>query len=308
MPVPSFRGFIHPLLKYLSEHPEGVRIADAYQAVADRVGLAADERAVLLPSGMQPLFHNRIGWAHDRLKKAGLSDSPRRGTWQIIDTGRRFAKDHSKGFTEEEQYRLSYPARAAAKATRDGQQDDPDAPAASGVQGQDTASPTERIDRAVDEINQNVAEELLDLIGKSSPEFFENLVLDLLHRMGYGTSRADLRRVGGSGDGGIDGIISLDRLGLEKVYVQAKRWQGVVGRPAIQAFFGALAGRRAKKGVFITTSNYTREALEFAEQVSDSIVLVDGERLAVLMIEHGLGVSHRPLKIAQVDGDYFEEA
>jgi restriction system protein len=170
------------------------------------------------------------------------------------------------------------------------------------------ASPTERIDRAVDEINQNVAEELLDLIGKSPPIFFENLVLDLLHRMGYGTSRADLRRVGGTGDGGIDGIISLDRLGLEKVYVQAKRWQGVVGRPAIQGFFGALAGRRAKKGVFITTSNYTREALEFAEQVSDSIVLVDGERLASLMIEHGLGVSHRSLKVAQIDGDYFDEA
>jgi restriction system protein len=306
VPIPSFRGFIHPLLKYLSEHPEGARIADVYEAVADRVGLTPDERTVLLPSGMQPLFHNRIGWAHDRLKKAGLSDSPRRGTWQITDAGRRFAKDHPNGFSEEEQYKLSYPARAAARAR--GPATTEAGATAAGPPGQDVASPTERIDRAVDEINQNVAEELLDLIGKSSPTFFENLVLDLLHRMGYGTSRADLRRVGGTGDGGIDGIISLDRLGLEKVYVQAKRWQGVVGRPAIQGFFGALAGRRAKKGVFITTSNYTREALEFAEQVSDSIVLVDGERLAFLMIEHGLGVSHRSLKVAQIDGDYFDEA
>jgi restriction system protein len=308
MAIPSFRGFIHPLLRYLSEHSDGARIVDAYEAVADRVGLTPEDRAVLLPSGIQPLFHNRMGWAHDRLKRAGLSDSPRRGVWQLTPAGRTFAANHPNGFSEDEQYKLSYPARAAARMSKEGQPPQPTGAQTGVGPTQDLASPVERIDRAVEEINESVSDELLALIGRSPPVFFENLVLDLLHKLGYGTSRADLQRVGGTGDGGIDGIISLDRLGLEKVYVQAKRWQGVVGRPAVQGFFGALAGRRAKKGVFITTSGFTRDASEFAEQVSDSIVLVDGDRLTALMIEHGVGVSHRALKLAQVDGDYFEEA
>ncbi|MFM2346257.1 MAG: hypothetical protein RL654_1010 [Pseudomonadota bacterium] len=139
-----------------------------------------------------------------------------------------------------------------------------------------------------------------------TPAFFETLVLDLLHRMGYGANRSDLQRVGGSGDAGIDGIISLDRLGLEKVYVQAKRWQGTVGRPEIQAFYGALAGQRAKKGVFITTSGYTAQALQFAQSV-EGIVLVDGVRLAELMVDHEVGVTARVLKVPKVDVDYFEE-
>ena len=141
------------------------------------------------------------------------------------------------------------------------------------------------------------------------PGFFEILVLDLLHAMGYGTRRDDLRRVGGSGDGGIDGIITLDKLGLEKVYVQAKRWTNTVGRPDIQAFYGALAGRHARKGVFITTSTYSREATEFADSVSDSIVLVDGRLLANLMIEHRVGVDHeRTIRIPRLDSDYFDDS
>lgn len=128
-----------------------------------------------------------------------------------------------------------------------------------------------------------------------------------MHALGYGLDRSSLQQVGKSGDGGIDGIISLDRLGLEKVYVQAKRWQGNVGRPEIQSFFGALAGHRASKGVFITSSAFTKDARAYAAQVSDSLVLVDGHRLATLMIEHGVGVSHRTIRIARVDSDYFEE-
>lgn len=139
-----------------------------------------------------------------------------------------------------------------------------------------------------------------------SPKAFETIVLDLLHSMGYGTSREDVRRAGGSGDGGIDGIISLDRLGLEKVYVQAKRWQGPVGRPEVQGFYGALVGQRATKGVFITTSAFTPRAVEFADSVG-GIVLVDGNRLANLMIEHEVGVTLRPVKVPKLDSDYFEE-
>ena len=152
-----------------------------------------------------------------------------------------------------------------------------------------------------------MAQELLEKIAQAPPAFFEQLVLDLLHALGYGASEEDLERVGHASDGGIDGVISLDRLGFERVYVQAKRWQGSVGRPEVQAFYGALAGRRARKGVFITSSGFTREAREFGAQVAESIVLIDGSRLTSLMIEHGVGVSHyRVLRLPKVDDDYFD--
>jgi restriction system protein len=168
-------------------------------------------------------------------------------------------------------------------------------------------STQERIERATQELNESGAAELLGIALDGTPTFFENLVLNLLHAMRYGASRAKLMRVGGSGDGGIDGIISLDKLGLEKFYVQAKRWRdNSVGRPQLQAFFGALAGRKASKGVFITTARFTREAEEFAAAVSDSIVLVDGERLTELMIEHGVRVSHKRYRLAKLDSDYSD--
>jgi restriction system protein len=168
------------------------------------------------------------------------------------------------------------------------------------------ASPDDRLGEAVAEMRRSVAGELLETLGAVSPSFFEVIVLDVLHRMGYGASRDDLQRVGGSGDGGIDGIISLDKLGLEKVYVQAKRWQPPVGRPEVQAFYGALAGQHANKGVFITTSRYTPDAVAFAKSVQ-GIVLVDGVRLAELMIDHEVGVSSRTVRVPKIDSDYFDE-
>jgi restriction system protein len=169
-----------------------------------------------------------------------------------------------------------------------------------------TASPDDRLSEALVELRASVAAELLEALKTASPSFFETIVLDLLHRMGYGTSRADLQRVGGSGDGGIDGVISLDRLGLEKVYVQAKRWQQTVGRPEVQAFYGALAGQRSNKGVFITTSSYTPQASEFARSV-ERVVLIDGARLAQLMIDHEVGVASRVVRVPKIDSDYFDE-
>jgi restriction system protein len=168
------------------------------------------------------------------------------------------------------------------------------------------ASPDDRLGEALSELRSSVALELLESLAAVSPSFFETIVLDLLHRMGYGANRADLQRVGGSGDGGIDGVISLDKLGLEKVYVQAKRWQGTVGRPEVQAFYGALAGQRANKGVFITTSGYTAQAIGFAKSV-ERVVLVDGSRLVELMIDHEVGVFARTVKIPKIDSDYFDE-
>jgi len=168
------------------------------------------------------------------------------------------------------------------------------------------SSPDDRLGQALSELRSSVAAEISEVLAAVSPTFFETIVLDLLHRMGYGASRTDLQRVGGTGDGGIDGIISLDKLGLEKVYVQAKRWQQTVGRPEVQAFYGALAGQKANKGVFITTSSYTPQATEFARSV-EKIVLVDGQRLADLMIDYEVGVTARTVKVPKLDSDYFDE-
>lgn len=168
-----------------------------------------------------------------------------------------------------------------------------------------TASPDELIENALQQIGASVAADLLERVRQVTPDRFEGLVLDLLHGMGYGTSRSDLQRVGKSGDEGIDGIISLDRLGLHKVYVQAKRWQGMVGSPDIQTFMGALQLQGADRGVFITSSDFSKPARDAAAKAKGTIVLVDGEKLAMLMIEHGVGVTHKPLRVPKVDGDFF---
>jgi restriction system protein len=168
-------------------------------------------------------------------------------------------------------------------------------------------SPDESIEKALSEIVDSVAHDLLERIGQAPPAFFERLVLELLHVMGYGLSRSDLQQVGGSGDGGIDGVISLDRLGLEKVYIQAKRWQGTVGSPQIQTFMGALQLQSANKGVFLTTSAFTKDARDAAAKARGAVVLVDGARLTQLMIEHGVAVTHKLVKVPKIDGDYFED-
>ncbi|MCB9653136.1 MAG: restriction endonuclease [Deltaproteobacteria bacterium] len=303
MAIPTYDQFVWPLIKLLHEQPEGVRCADAYVALANRLGLDDDERAQFLPSGRQPVYQNRIGWANDRLKRSGYAESPRRGVWRITENGRTALAKYPDGPSDEQLQaivKVQGPWSEATNTTAD---------IPPGKNDAEARSPSERIDAAVADLNDSLASELLNVILAASPAFFEQLVLDVLAAMGYGASRSAIQRTGSSGDGGIDGIITLDRLGLEKVYVQAKRWQGKVGRPEIQAFFGALAGRRASKGVFITTSAFSREAQDFAEQVSDHIVLVDGRLLTSLMIEYGVGVSNeRSIRVGRIDSDYFEEA
>lgn len=230
-PIPTYDRFIEPLLRLLASRPEGVPAREAHEAAADALGLDAAARQQLLSSGAQLVYKNRAGWAHDRLKRAGLSDSPRRGWWQLTEAGRRFVAEHAGPLSAEQvatlamshiDTRLLRPVAADAGGAGDSE-----------AVVQPVASPEERLGLALEEIRRAVVAELLDTLATVTPAFFETLVLDLLHRMGYGANRADLQRVGGSGDAGIDGIISLDRLGLEKVYVQAKRWQGTVGRPEI---------------------------------------------------------------------------
>ncbi|PZQ76956.1 MAG: restriction endonuclease [Variovorax paradoxus] len=307
MTVPTYDRFIEPILRYLSVHPKGAVARDVHEAAADALNVDGEARKELLPSGTQPVYKNRAGWAHDRLKRAGLSSSPRRGYWQLTDQGKAFALQHPNALSGSEleqlalgfvDVRLKPPVAGESLASPELLQ----APASSTA----IASPDDRLGEAINELRQSVAAEVLEALAVVSPAYFETIVLDVLHRMGYGGNRTDLQRVGGSGDAGIDGIISLDKLGLEKVYVQAKRWQGTVGRPEIQAFYGALAGQRANKGVFITTSGYTSQAIEFARSV-ERIVLVDGAKLAELMIDHEVGVSARTVKVPKFDSDYFDE-
>lgn len=302
MAVPTYDQFIEPILRYLATTPDGAAARDVHDAAATALGSSDSDRAELLPSGVQAVYKNRAGWAHDRLKRSGLSSSLRRGFWKLTDAGRKFAAENPAPLPEKVVERLA--ADKTDVRLRSDSYRTVDSSIPTGVLA--TASPDDRLEVALAELRQTVAAELLETLSQVTPQQFETIVLDVLHSMGYGTSREDLQRVGGVGDAGIDGVISLDRLGLEKVYVQAKRWQNPVGRPDVQAFYGALAGQRANKGVFITTSKFSPQAIDFARSV-ERIVLVDGEKLASLMIEHEVGVTLRPVKVPKLDSDYFDE-
>ncbi|MBX2812258.1 MAG: restriction endonuclease [Myxococcales bacterium] len=304
MAIPTYDQLIEPLLRALGGSPDGLMSREARARVAEAIAVRPEDLKERLASGRQAVFDNRVGWAHDRLKRAGLSTSVRRGFWRLTPVGLDRARElDSRPMTEDEVRDLAVVADDSTAKPNGSPTPKPIGP----WEPAPKLAPSERIDQAVAELNASLAAELLDTIGRGSPDFFERLVLDVLQAMGYGTS-STIEHTGKSGDGGIDGIITLDRLGLEKVYIQAKRWQGPVGRPEIQGFFGALASRRATKGVFITTSRFTKEAVEFASNASDSLVLVDGEQLTRLMVEFEVGVSvERTIKLCHPDSDYFEE-
>lgn len=302
MPVPTFDRFIDPILRYLYDHPDGALAREAHDAAARSLGLSDADMAEVLPSGVQRVYKNRAGWAHDRLKRAGYSESLRRGYWRLTGSGRAFAENHPAPLPSNLVQQIA--TENDDVSLRSSDETPTTSPAPSTLTR--AASPDDRLEAAVAELRATTSAELLELLAQVSPKYFETIVLDVLHRMGYGASRSDLQRVGGSGDGGIDGVISLDRLGLEKVYVQAKRWQNSVGRPDVQGFYGALAGQRATKGVFITTSSFTPQAVEFARSV-ERIVLVDGAKLTELMIDYEVGVTMRPIRVPKLDTDYFDE-
>ena len=300
--IPTYDRFIEPVLRYLADHSDGAPAREVYEAAADALGVSAEERLLMLPSGRQAVYHNRVGWAHDRLKRAGFSSSHRTGFWQLTELGSQFARAHADTLSAVVVAQIA----GANKDTRIRPAKTPVLVEVANSIEQLTATPDDRLEAAIAELHSAVAAELLETLAHVQPMFFETIVLDLLHRMGYGTTRDALQQVGGPYDGGIDGIISLDRLGLEKVYVQAKRWQNVVGSQEVQAFYGALAQQNAKKGVFITTSSFSRAALDFVRSV-DGIVVIDGARLTELLIDHEVGVSIRAIKIPKLDRDYFQE-
>lgn len=300
-----------PVLQTLSDGVERHRRALA-DIMADHFGLTAEERTRLLPSGKSPVIRSRTGWALSYMKQAGLVSSPRRGWYQITEEGKRTVASAPDRIDNEFLMRFEgfrdFRNRSRAEAGVE-IEDEPVERAPDKVP-QIVEAPDEALERAYVRLRTAVEAELIDTIKGVSPAFFEELVIDLLVRMGYGGNRAEAARaIGRTGDGGIDGVIDEDRLGLDSIYVQAKRWEATVGRPDIQKFAGALQGQRATKGIFITTSTFSRDAEDYAQRIGTRIVLIDGRRLAALLFEHDVGVSpKRTYIVKDVDGDYFEES
>jgi restriction system protein len=291
-----------PLLRHFADGKEHTP-RDTEEAIGKHFNLSTHELSTLLPTGQMTIFKNRVGWARTYLKKAGLLNSPKRGIHIITDRGRTLLAQNPTEININ--ILQQYPEfvafqRASTPVREDASQEPPDR--------LDATPPAEAIELAHQELRNQLADELLSRILECSPSFFEDLVVELLVKMGYGGSRRDAgARVGQANDGGIDGIIKEDRLGLDTIYLQAKRWQGTVGRPEIQKFVGALQGQRARKGVFITTSTYTQEATSYAENIDTKVVLIDGQRLAALMIDFDVGVTQSATYVLKkIDSDYFE--
>ena len=302
MAVPRFDAFFLPFLKCIADG-EVHHIAALGEKIADHMQLTAEDRAEKLPSGQSSRYRNRIGWTRTYLSKAGLIESPERGKWRITERGSKaLAEDHDQldvsflmQFPEFQEFSTS------KKSTSGDLEKLPNA---------SDSTPEELLEESHLTLKSNVQEELLSKVKAAPPEFFESLVVELLVKMGYGGSREDAgRTIGGSGDGGVDGVINEDRLGLDVVYVQAKRWENTVGRPVIQAFAGSLEGVRAKKGVVLSTSDFSKGAREYVSQIEKRIVLIDGRQLVELMFEHNIGVSPvTSYEVKRVDSDYFEES
>lgn len=298
--IPDYQTCMLPLLKYAADNKEH-KLADAVEDLSDQFGLTAEERKELLPSKTQEVIFNRIGWARTYMKKAGLLEDTRRGVFKITERGQavlgenleRLSTKYLRKFDEFNEFQKKH--------------NEKDSKSENDVISE--ATPEEMLEAGYTKLSENLADDILVNIAKCSPSFFEHLVVDLLVHMGYGGSFSEAAQVvGKSGDEGIDGIIKEDKLGLDTIYIQAKRWKGVVGRPEIQKFAGALLGQKASKGVFITTSSFTKEAEEYAASVDRKVVLIDGQKLASLMIEHNVGISTvRTFEIKRIDSDYFEE-
>lgn len=303
MPIPSFQETMLPLLKLISDGGE-YRFRGVAESLAGHFELSEEERLEPLSSGTQPKIVNRVGWAATHLSKAHLIERPRRGYLRITEREISVLKECPESINLK--FLDRYQEHAEFR-NRSGQFNSESTKEAVDVEQEQT--PSEEIETAYRRVRDGLAVELLDQIKSCSPEFFEWLVVDLLVRMGYGGTREDAgRAVGKSGDEGIDGIINEDRLGLDVLYIQAKRWEGTVGRPEIQQFAGALQGQKARKGIFITTSSFTKSAIDYARNIESSIVLVDGENLAGLMIDHNVGVTlETSYEIKRIDSDYFNE-
>lgn len=305
MPVPDYQDFMLPLLRVVAVRGP-IKASDYYAAVADATSLTAEDREQLLPSGTQAAYKNRIGWAGTYLVKAGLLERPQRGFLRITPLGQQVLASNPSRIDNEmlRQYE-GFRQFESLSGTRSNHVPQP----LHSLEDAEDLSPDEQLLVSYRQLRRSLADDLLVQIKAAPPAFFEQLVVDLLVRMGYGGSLDDAgKAIGRSGDGGIDGIIKEDRLGLDFVYIQAKRWDGVVGRPQIQGFAGRLEGQRARKGVFITTSSFTDNARDYVKFIEKRIVLIDGAELANLMLDYGIGVTDvATYKVQRIDPSYFGE-
>jgi restriction system protein len=305
MAIPGFQELTLPVLRQYADGRERTT-REVRDQIALQLGLTSDELAEQLPSRRAFKFANRVAWAHSYLKQAGLLGSPRRAIYRITDRGRNVLKNPPARI--DIPFLMQYPEMVEFRKKRvsdDTTELDPGDVRDLAVE----LTPDEQITAGYQRQRDSLAAQLIARVQQASPEFFERMVVELLVEMGYGGSHEDAAQVvGRGGDEGIDGIIKEDRLGLESIYVQAKRWQGTVGRPIIQQFAGALQGQRARKGVLITTSSFSRDAVDYARALQTTIVLIDGTQLAQLMIEYGIGVSDvQTIRLKKLDEDYFAE-
>jgi restriction system protein len=310
--IPTYEQVMLPFLRHLADGQEH-GLNDTHDALADQFGLTDEERRELLPSGLQPIFRNRVGWARTYLKKAGLVTSPKRAYLKINDKGLELLKENPSEITAKFLMRYdefvefkTIKRQVEFKFTREVKT----APSKTELMEDSTdQTPEESLEYAYQKLRSELSKEVLDIVKTCSPAFFEKLVIDLLIKMGYGGSRKDAgQAMGKSGDGGVDGIIKEDKLGLDIIYLQAKRWENAVPVKEIRDFTGALASKKAKKGIFITTSTFPNSVYEFVGQVEYKIILIDGECLADLMIENNVGLSIvNTYQVKAIDSDYFEE-
>lgn len=304
MAIPDFQSFFLPMLQLAADG--GIHsLREAYTALADHFNLTDADRKEMLPSGAQAIYKNRIAWARTYLAKAMLLESPKRGSFCITERGKNLLAGNPS--TLRVNQLKTFPEFVAFHG-QGGDTDKTDKDLVVIDDGTEKSStPDEIFEMAYQELRVGLATELLSLVSNNSPEFFEQLVIRLLVKMGYGGSIKDAgQAIGKSGDEGIDGIIKEDKLGLDVIYIQAKRWAGTVGRPEIQKFVGALHGQRAKKGVFITTGTFTKDAQNYVATIDPKVVLIDGRQLVELMIDHNLGVSTAEVyEIKKIDSDFF---
>jgi restriction system protein len=304
MPIPDFQSLMRPLLEAHADGKEHIN-RDLVAQLGEQFGLTEEERREMLPSGGARLFDNRIGWAKSHITQAGLLNSPRRAVSVITDRGREALQIHAQridlrflnGYDEYREFRNR-------RKNLEGDESE-----TTEAEIQDAQTPEELLENAYFQVRRQIEAELLSQIKSSPSDFLERVVVDLVVRMGYGGSRKDAgEALGRSGDEGIDGIIKEDPLGLDIIYLQAKRWEGTVGRPEIQKFAGALQGQRARKGIFITTSMFSADALEYTSRIETKIILIDGQRLAKLMFDHGVGVATASnYEVKRIDSDYFTD-
>ena len=306
MAIPDYESCMMPLLTFLTDGQLHT-MKEIAPRMADHFGLTEDERQRILPSGQQTYINIRVGWAKSYLKKAGLLENPSRGKVRITNDGRVVLAEAPTSINCE--YLMKYPSfvqfwKQKRKPTSSSDTD------ASAERADDDRTPDEAIESAYEEIRSALADDLLEQVLSCNPTFFERLVLDLLIAMGYGGALPESgTHLGKTHDGGIDGIINEDKLGLDMICVQAKRWKDCVGRPVVQAFAGSMEAHRAKKGVLITTSTFSRDAREFVDRIERKIVLIDGQQLAQLMMDYNVGVAtSRTYTIKKIDSDYFMDA